>query len=71
MEQNIHSGKKNDLEGPHFSLLIPFSPVMLNPKLLFNLLKSAGDKAEKEISIKYSKEQAFPSHLQEDWRCLL
>lgn len=60
MEQNNQSGKKIDLVGPRFSLVIPFSPAMNNPKLLFNLLKSAVDKAEKEISLKYSKEKAFP-----------
>lgn len=59
MEQNNQS-KKIDLVGPRFSLIIPFSPAMHNPKLLFNILKSAVDKAEKEISIKYSKEKGFP-----------
>lgn len=60
MQQNIHSGKKNDLVGPRFSLLIPYTAEMAQPKLLSNLLKSAGGKGEKEISIKYSKEQGFP-----------
>lgn len=59
MEQNNQFVKKVDFAGPRFSLIIPFSPEMNSPKLLFNLLTSAVDKAEKEISIKYSKEKAF------------
>lgn len=59
MKQNIHSGKHISTEGPRFSLIIPFSAEMAHPKSLFNLLKSAGDKGEIEISLKYSKEQAF------------
>ena len=66
MKQSIYSGKHISTEGPRFSLIIPFSPVMANPKLLFNLLKSAGDKGEIEISSKYSKEHAF--HLIEGLR---
>lgn len=60
MEKNINSEKKIELEGAHFSIIIPFSPAMVNPKLLFNLLKSAVDKAEKEIGVKYSIEQGRP-----------
>ena len=60
MEQKKQIEKKNDLVGPRYSILIPFCPSMGNLKLLFNLLKTAVDKAEKEILIRYSKEQGFP-----------
>ena len=61
MKQSTHSIKKkfgSEL-GPHHTLIIPFSPEMNNPKLLFKILESAGEKAEIEINLKYSKEQAF------------
>ncbi len=60
MKLKLHSNKQIDFEqGPRFSLIIPFNPKMKNPKLLFNMLKSAGNKAEKEIKEKYSAEQAL------------
>ena len=55
MEESKNSGETQI--GPHYTLMIPFDPAMNNPKLLLNLLKSAGDKAEKEIILKYSKEK--------------
>ena len=60
MEKKIFSKQKIDLVGPHFSIIIPFSPVMVNSKLLFNLLKTAVDKAEREIKVKYTIEESLP-----------
>ena len=61
MEQKKHSKKQMDFEGgPRFSLIIPFSPLMNSAKNLFEILKNAGDEAEEEINIKYSREQALP-----------
>lgn len=60
MKKNIFPEKQADLDDPHFSLIIPFSPVMVNSKLLFNLLKTAVDNAEREIKVLYTLEQSLP-----------
>ena len=61
MEQNSHSKKQIDFEGgPRFSLIIPFCPLMNCAKNLFEILKATGDKAEKEINVKYSRDHAVP-----------
>ena len=62
MKPNINSDEKQiDYEGlPHVSLIMPFSRAMENPKELFKQLTSAVDNAEKELMIKYPKEQAIP-----------
>lgn len=61
MEKKKHSKKLIDLKQiPHYSLLVPFSPLMIKPKRLINLLQTAGDKAERELKAKYSLKQAIP-----------
>ncbi len=61
MEKKKHSEKLIDLKRiPHFSLLIPFNPLMIKKHFFLNLLKSERDKAEGEIKAKYSLKQAHP-----------
>jgi hypothetical protein len=45
---------------PRISLIIPFDPKMKNQSGLFNLLTAAADKTEKELMVKYSKEEIIP-----------
>ena len=60
MEQNLKSPKQIHFEGgPRYTLIIPFDPIMKNPKSLVYMLKSAVDKAEKEIKERYCVEQAL------------
>lgn len=61
MKKNKITQKDTEMEGqPRFSLIIPFSPAMRNPKLLLSLLNSAAERAEKDILVKYPKDQASP-----------
>lgn len=60
MNQNAQSEKDLEMSQPHYSMIIPFSPAMRNPKLLLSLLTSAGEGAEENILRKYSKEEAIP-----------
>ena len=61
MKQKILSEPGMDLYSqPHYSLIIPFTIPMRNPKLLLNLLTCAGERAEKDILVKYTKDQAKP-----------
>lgn len=60
MSQITQSAKDLELSQPRYSLIIPFSPAMRNPKLLLSLLTSAGERAENDILLKYSKEEATP-----------
>lgn len=45
---------------PHLSLIIPFSNEMTKPISLVKLLVLAADKIERELTIKYPKEQSVP-----------
>ena len=59
MKQNGNAEQETDMEGqPRYSLIIPFSPAMRNPKLLLTLLASALHRAENDIRGKYSKDHA-------------
>lgn len=59
MEKITKSGENNGLRvGPRFSLLIPFSNAMKNPPFLIEILTAAVLKAEKEIILKNSKQNA-------------
>lgn len=61
MKKNKITQKDTEMEGqPRYSLIIAFSPAMRNPKLLLNLLTTAGARAEKDILLKYSEDQASP-----------